>query len=134
MAAKSCKTWPTSFTSDFATWCSKIANASIADDPTNFDGRVFTASQAVERGLVDSVGYLNDAIDAAAHLAGCRHVTATFYHRGDDRAGSVYSVTPNVPWQNGLLPLSLPGLDRSRLPTFLYLWQVEPTMEKLGGK
>ena len=105
-----------------------------ADDPTTFDGRVFTASQAVERGLVDRVGYLNDAIDAAAHLAGCTHVTATFYHRGDDRAGSIYSVTPNVPWQNGLLPLSLPGLDRSRLPTFLYLWQVEPTMEKLGGK
>jgi protease-4 len=105
-----------------------------ADDPTNFDGRVFTASQAVERGLVDSVGYLNDAIDSAARLSGCRHVTATFYHRGDDRAGSIYSVTPNVPWQNGLLPLSLPGLDRSRLPTFLYLWQVEPTMEKLGGK
>ncbi|HEY1785089.1 MAG TPA: S49 family peptidase [Pirellulales bacterium] len=105
-----------------------------ADDATNFDGRIFTATQAVERGLVDSVGYLNDSIDAAAHLAGCQHVTATFYHRGDDRAGSIYSVTPNVPWQNGLLPLSLPGLDRSRLPTFLYLWQVDPTMEKLGGK
>ncbi|HEX4141932.1 MAG TPA: S49 family peptidase [Pirellulales bacterium] len=105
-----------------------------ADDPTNFDGRVFTASQAVDRGLADSIGYLNNAIDAAAHLAGCQHVTATFYHRGNDPAGSVYSVTPNVPWQNGLLPLSLPGLDRSRLPTFLYLWQVDPTMEKLGGK
>ena len=105
-----------------------------AGDPTNFDGRVFTASQALERGLIDSVGYLNDAIDEAAHLAGCQHVAATFYHRASDRAGSVYSVTPNVPWQNGLLPLSLPGLDRSRLPTFLYLWQVEPTMEKLGGK
>ena len=105
-----------------------------ADDPTNFDGRVFTASQAVERGLVDSVGYLNNAVDAAAHLAGCQQVTATFYHRAGDRAGSIYSVTPNVPWQNGLLPLSLPGLDRSRLPTFLYLWQVDPTMEKLGGK
>jgi protease-4 len=33
-----------------------------------------------------------------------------------------------------MMPLSLPGLDRSRLPSFLYLWQPEPTMEKLGGK
>ena len=45
-----------------------------------------------------------------------------------------YSITPNVPLQNSIFPLSLPGLDRSRLPSFLYLWQPEPTMEKLGGR
>jgi protease IV len=32
------------------------------------------------------------------------------------------------------VPLSLPGFDRSRLPGFLYMWQPEPTMEKLSGK
>ena len=47
---------------------------------------------------------------------------------------SLYASTPNVPLQGGLLPLSLPGLDRSRMPTFLYLWQLDPTLEKLGGK
>ena len=41
------------------------------------------------------------------------------YRRGNDPARSVYAVTPNVPLQgSGLLP-SLPGLDRSKLPTFL---------------
>jgi protease-4 len=35
---------------------------------------------------------------------------------------------------SGLLPISVPGLDRSRLPSFLYLWQPEATLEKLGGK
>ena len=36
-----------------------------ADEPTNFDGRVFSATQAAERGLVDRVGYLEEAIREA---------------------------------------------------------------------
>ena len=28
-----------------------------------------------------------------------------------------------------LIPLQAPGLDRSRLPTFLYLWQPEPVLD-----
>jgi protease-4 len=103
-------------------------------DESMFDGRVFTAEQALQRGLIDHVGYLDEAITTACEMAGCRRVVATLYHRPRDRAESLYAVTPNVPLQGNLLPLSLPGLDRSRLPSFLYLWQLEPTMEKLGGK
>jgi protease-4 len=29
---------------------------------------------------------------------------------------------------------NLPGIDRSKMPTFLSAWQPELTMEKLGGK
>jgi protease-4 len=105
-----------------------------AEDKSTFDGRVFTADEALQRRLVDSIGYLNDAIDQAADMSGHSRVTVTFYRRTNDHARSLYSVSPNVPLQGGLLPLSLPGLDRSRLPSFLYLWQPEPTMEKLGGK
>ncbi|HEY5314116.1 MAG TPA: S49 family peptidase [Pirellulales bacterium] len=104
------------------------------NDPTNFDGRVFTAEQARARRLIDSVGYLNDAIDVAGQLAGCQHVAVAFYHRPSDPAQSIYSTTPNVPLNGTLLPVSVPGFDRSRLPSFLYLWQLEPTAEKLGGK
>jgi hypothetical protein len=32
------------------------------------------------------------------------------------------------------VPPSVPGLDRSRLPTFLYMWQAEPTLEKSNGQ
>jgi protease-4 len=39
-----------------------------------------------------------------------------------------------VPLQGaGLLP-SLPGLDRSKLPTFMSIWQPDLTIEKMGGK
>jgi protease-4 len=57
-----------------------------------------------------------------------------FYHRQSDPALSQYSITPNTPLQKGLIPISVPGLDRSKLPSFLYLWQMEPTAEVSLGK
>jgi protease-4 len=32
------------------------------------------------------------------------------------------------------IPFSYPGLDRSKLPTFLYLWQPDPTLPRLSAK
>jgi protease-4 len=101
---------------------------------TTFDGRVFTARQALQRRLIDRIGYLDDAIAAAEQLAGLDNAPVVLYHRESDPARSTYAVTPNSPLQAAALPLSLPGLDRSRLPTFLYLWQPEATLEKLGGR
>ncbi len=105
---------------------------------TVFDGRIFTAKQALTRGLIDAVGDLDDAIRQAAErgIPACspEMVRVVLYRRKNDPARSVYAVTPNIPLQGaGLLP-NVPGLDRSKLPTFLSLWQPELTMEKLGGK
>jgi protease IV len=108
-----------------------------ADGGATFDGRIFTATQARSRGLVDRVGDLDDALELAARLAtGSANVRpeVILYRRPNDPAHSAYAVTANVPLQAaGLLP-NLPGLDRSKLPTFLSMWQPELTMEKLGGK
>jgi len=101
---------------------------------STFDGRVFTATQAHELGLIDTVGYLDDAVRSARQLAQAPDAPVVFFHRPNDPALSPYATTPNTPLQGSLLPLSLPGLDRSRLPSFLYLWQPEPTMEKLSGR
>ena len=105
-----------------------------ATDNTTFDGRVFTARQALDRRLVDRIGYLDDALAAAHELAHVEQGRVVLYHRCNDRAHSPYAITPNVPLQNAVIPISVPGLDRSRLPTFLYMWQADPTMEKLGGR
>lgn len=106
-------------------------NASLA---SNFDGRVFTASQALERHLIDQIGYLDDAVAVAKQLGGVCYAKVVMYHRCNDRPRSPYAITPNVPLQNSVFPISLPGFDRSRMPTFLYLWQPEPTMEKMVGR
>lgn len=103
-----------------------------------FDGRIFTGKQAVERGLVDRLGTLDDAIQTAAQLANpganCARSEVVLYRRANDPATTIYAVTANIPLQGaGIFP-SLPGLDRSKLPTFLSIWQPELTIEKLGGK
>jgi protease-4 len=114
----------------------KRARPVIADNNA-FDGRLFAGSQAQKIGLADHVGDLDEAIQLAAQL-GCPGLSTrpgvVMYRRGNDPARSIYAVTPNVPLQgSGLLP-NLPGLDRSKLPTFLSMWQPELTMEKLQGK
>ncbi|MFO0911974.1 MAG: signal peptide peptidase SppA [Pirellulales bacterium] len=96
---------------------------------TTFDGRVFSASQALELGLIDEIGYLDHAVAHARRLAGCPQASVIFFRRPDDPAGSRYSVTPNIPLQDKILPVNVPGLNRSRLPSFLYIWGVEPTAE-----
>lgn len=101
-----------------------------------FDGRIFTGTQAKTIGLVDQIGDLDDAIAMAGGMcgAGGERPGVVMYRRNNDPARSVYAITSNVPLQGaGLLP-NLPGLDRSKMPTFLSVWQPELTMEKLGGK
>lgn len=98
-----------------------------------FDGRVLTTSQAIDAGLVDAAGYLPDAIAAACQLANVGPLQAIMYSRPCSPARTLYQTTPNRPVQTNFLPWSVPGLDRSRLPLFLYMWQAEPTMLRLTG-
>lgn len=53
--------------------------------------------------------------------------------RDNDRAHTLLDVTPIAPTMSSLIPLKLPGLDRSSLPTFMYLWQPEPSLVTVGG-
>ncbi len=102
---------------------------------TTFDGRVFTALQARDLGLIDEIGYLDDAVARARSMAGISpSAEIVFYHRQGDPALSPYSVTPNIPWQDKLIPVNVPGLNRARLPSFLYLWEMDPTVEAITGK
>jgi protease-4 len=105
-----------------------------ADDERIFDGRIFTAQQALLRGLVDEVGYLQDAIDAALQRAGQSHACAVMFRPKNDPARTPFAITANQSIASGILPLSIPGLERAKLPAFLYMWQPEPTLERLAGR
>jgi protease-4 len=94
-----------------------------------FDGRVLTGEQAFSAGLVDQVGYLDDAVEVARQMAGLPlGAPVVMLRRDNDRAYTLLDVTPNTPTMSSILPLKIPGLDRSQMPNFLYLWQPEPTM------
>jgi protease-4 len=109
------------------------ARPRVRPDADCFDGRVMTAAQAATEGLVDTVGYLPEAVAAACQLANAGPVRTVMYCRKSTPARSLLATTPNRPIQATSLPWSVPGLDRSRLPLFLYLWQADPTMLRLTG-
>jgi protease-4 len=105
-----------------------------ADQKTIRDGRIIAAPRALALHLVDALGYVEDAIAEAEHLAGATGSEVVLFQRSGYPTRSIYAIAPNVPLQSELIPFSYPGLDRSKLPTFLYLWQPDPTMTKLGGR
>jgi protease-4 len=104
-----------------------------ADKATLADGRVVTAAQAWKLHMIDRMGYLEDAIDEAGRLAGAAGGEVVIFQRRGYPAHSVYAMTP-TPVDGQFVPLSLPGLDRAKLPTFLYLWQPDPTLLRLGSR
>jgi protease IV len=98
------------------------------------DGRVLLASTAQALHLVDRLGYVHDAIDQAESLSGVSGAEVVIFHRSGYPAHSLYAITPNPAPLNESIPFSYPGLDRSKLPTFLYLWQPDPTLPRLGAQ
>jgi len=101
-----------------------------ASRAADFDGRIFTSPEALERRLIDSIGYVDDAVAVARRLGNAPAARVVMLHRCNDPARTPYATSPNMPVQTSMLPLSLPGLERTQLPTFLYLWQPEPTLER----
>jgi protease-4 len=104
------------------------------DQQTVRDGRVVLASQALVLHLVDRLGYVHDAIAEAEHQAGIANGEVVLYHRSGYPAHSLYAIAPIPAPLNEVIPFSYPGLDRSRLPTFLYLWQPDPTLPRPSSR
>jgi protease-4 len=81
--------------------------------PELFDGRIFSASAALNKGLIDEVGYWNDALARAAQLL-------------DTGALRVVRYEPQRTFFEQLLdgksPVALPNL-KLHSPQFLYLWK-----------
>jgi protease-4 len=98
------------------------------------DGRVVLASEALRLHLVDRLGYVHEAIEEAQQLVGVSGAEVAVYHRVGYPARSLYAIDPTPAPLNEVIPLSYPGLDRSKLPAFLYLWQPDPTLPRLGSR
>jgi protease-4 len=86
------------------------------------DGRVYTGIDAKKLHLVDEVGYLEDAIQAARDMAGVRDARVIVFDRGDGFRGSIYAGMPKIPSKIDV-KLDLPGFNATSGATFMYLWE-----------
>ena len=90
------------------------------------DGRIYTAAQAQKAGLVDGIGYLDDAIERAKKAAGLEEATVVTYHRTGGYKNNIYSTV----MAENLYSQPFPGLQASSLlsllnggtPQFMYMW------------
>jgi protease-4 len=74
------------------------------------DGRIFTAHRANDLGMVDRLGYLDDAIKLAQEKAGLEEARVVRYHRPGSYRPTIYSMLPDL------------DLGWTLAPQFLYLW------------
>jgi protease-4 len=85
------------------------------------DGRVYTGVDAQQLGLVDRVGYLEDAIEAAMDLACVKDAKVICYDRDEGYKGSIYAGI-KIPSEINL-KLGVPGLAGPTGASFMYLWE-----------
>ncbi|HET6465149.1 MAG TPA: signal peptide peptidase SppA [Nitrospiria bacterium] len=87
------------------------------------DGRVYTAQQALDLGLVDGIGYLDDAIQSAKTEAGLSKARVVIYLRPGSYKDNIYSQMPSGAAQTvNLVNLDLRSFVQSGTPRFMYLW------------
>ncbi len=83
------------------------------------DGRIYTAEQAHALGLVDRLGYLDDAVQMAKDAAGIAQARVVMYHRPREYRTNYYSAAPGPPAAESALA-HLAALAAG--PRFFYLW------------
>jgi protease-4 len=87
------------------------------------DGRIYTGVQAQELGLVDQVGYLEDAIKEAMKLAELTEAKVVTYHRPGSYRANIYSSNGAPDGVNiNLVQFDLRALVHPDSPRFMYLW------------
>ena len=88
------------------------------------DGRVYTAGQAFDAGLIDRVEYLDETIARIRERQGLPEATVVTYYRPGDYKGTIYSGLPAGPSPVvNLINLDLGDLELLTSSRFLYLWQ-----------
>ena len=89
------------------------------------DGRVYTAGQALELGLIDHIGTIRDALAALKERTGSKAVRVVTYRRPLEYRPNYYAQAPAAPNAGvdvNLIKLDVPCLAGLGTPQFLYLW------------
>src|SRR5438876_6433333 len=85
------------------------------------DGRIYTAQQALDLQLIDRIGYMPDAIEAAKRVIGVEEARSGVYRRPREYRGT-YSAPPEAPAAAVESSLARLGAALGAGPRFLYFW------------
>jgi protease-4 len=99
-----------------------IQRRRIPDDAARAlaDGRIYTAPQALAHRLVDAIGYVPDAIEAAKRAAGVAEARVVVYKRPRDYRATYYAQARN---EAGIVDaVTQLAAAAGAGPKFLYLW------------
>jgi protease IV len=87
------------------------------------DGRIYSGEQAKAAGLVDDIGYLEEAIERAKKNAGLTEARIVTYRRHGEYQNNIYSrVLGGGSGLSSLANMDLLSLVRGGSPQFMYLW------------
>lgn len=88
------------------------------------DGRVYTTNQALKEGLIDRIGYPDDAIKWAKELAGVEKCETVIYHRPLGYKPNIYAASDITTATTGaLINVEMPSWLNAGQTQFLYMWQ-----------
>lgn len=101
---------------------SKGRNMDIEDVRKLADGRIYTGAQALENGLVDQLGYNEDAILVAKEISGLKDATIIKYKKAFTLS-EIFAVIMNNLSRNRTIEIDLKGITiDDDTPRFMYLW------------
>jgi protease-4 len=87
------------------------------------DGRIYSGDQAKAAGLVDEIGYLDEAIELAKKKAGLTEARVVTYRRHGEYQNNIYSrLLGTGSAFNSLAQMDLLSIVRGGSPQFMYLW------------
>lgn len=84
------------------------------------DGRIYTAEQAKALGLVDDIGYLDDAIELTKRDVGIGSASVVVYYRPSAYKNNIYSKISGE--RIDLIGIGSRELKDMARPRFMYLW------------
>lgn len=91
------------------------------------DGRIFSASQALDLKLIDAIGYLDDAVEAAKKAAGLKEAKVITYAPQSSYRNNVYSNMVGTGGMGGPPMVNLVYIDADSMMKrfgmqFVYMW------------
>lgn len=87
------------------------------------DGRIYSAQQALENGLIDQIGYLDDAVSIAKKETNLTEARVILYHRPGSYKNNIYSQLTGASAGNiNLFNIDIKTFIHSGAPSFMYIW------------